>query len=107
MTSQRRRVAGRIPSSSMLGGGWNANEEGIHGGECHFLLRWRFSHGKLTLVHGGSLEEGGGGREWGEEQSMQRDGGRVNNTGDVKQSWLIWDELNTSIIPNSKIYFHS
>ena len=32
-------------------------QEDIHGGERHHLLRGRFSHGELALVHGGHLRK--------------------------------------------------
>ena len=33
----------------------------------------------------------------------ERDGGKGDNTRDFKKPWLIWDELNMSVIPNSKL----
>ena len=49
-----------------------------------------------------------GGRLWehSERESTQRDeggGGREEDTGGLKVSSIIWDELNMSVIPNSKL----
>ena len=83
----------------MVGEGRNVMDEGLHGGGRLHLLREshlvKALHGGREIV--GTLEE---------RESTQRDeggGGREEDTYGIKVSSILWDELNMSVIPKSKL----